>query len=536
MGIQVYNSLTRRLEDLSPVKAGQVGMYVCGPTVYDDLHIGNLLGPVVFDAIARWLRARGHQVQFVNNITDIDDKIIARAKTTGEDWTILTRRYEDLYRRQLTRLGVETVSRHPRCSEYIPPMIAYIQDLIDRGFGYAAGDGIYFEVARLPEYGRLSGRQVADLLAGARIKRRADLRSPADFCLWKLAKPDEPSWPSPWGEGRPGWHIECSVMSSTLLGDTFDIHGGGDDLKFPHHENEIAQGRAHGGDYARIWMHNGMIQFEGVKVSKSDPRNRDPAWAAQFKAANILAQWGGPTVRFFMLAGHYRRPYDFAPSHLAAAQKALGRLHAAVGDLREEPFALDEAQGILDKIKQSIDHADQELKPRRVGYSLRIFGDRPVVDAARGFLDAMDEDFNTAVAISRLFTLVQLLHRHEGRPIALDTLAEDLIEFRRLIRDLGRLIGLFRPGDAVAPAGAGDDAARLAGLRELLADLGVSGTAADLAGLMAQVLARRQAARAERDFATADRIRDALARLGLTVQDGREGAVWTAGPPAAAGG
>jgi cysteinyl-tRNA synthetase len=478
--IQVYNTLARRKQPLVPLKAGEIGMYVCGPTVYDDCHIGHLMGPALFDAVARWLRARGYAVRFVNNITDIDDKIINRSIATGERWDAITARYTAQYLGYLARLHVATVTDHPRCSEFIAPMIAYIQDLIAKDRAYVAADGVYYDVQRQPGYGKLSGRKLDEMIAGSRIERDASLRHPADFALWKHAKPGEPSWPSPWGAGRPGWHIECSVMSHETLGATFDIHGGGDDLKFPHHENEIAQGEAHGGGYARCWMHNGLIQYEGVKVGKSDPRMKDPEFARQFKADYLLDTFGAATVRFLLLQGHYRRPNDFAPSALTAARTALGKLHRQLGELLDQPGGTS-----LDAILA------RPLDERLARYR-------------HEFVAAMDDDFNTGGAIAALFSLVA-----EARK--LDAAGQEAA--RLLVRDLGRLIGLFQPGDAKdtrAAQAAGDGA---------------------LAAVMELVIALRQQARADRRFEISDRIRDALAKAGIAIKDAKDGASWEAAGP-----
>ncbi|MBI5853278.1 MAG: cysteine--tRNA ligase, partial [Planctomycetes bacterium] len=267
MVIRIQDSLSREKRDLVPLEPGLVRMYVCGPTVYDDSHIGHLMGPVIFDTIARWIRARGYRVRFVNNITDIDDKIIQRAQRDGDDWRAVAARYTEQYFALLRELGVTTITDHPRCTDFVPQMIGFVRELIEAGRAYQTADGVYYEVGRQPGYGKLSGRRVEDMIAGARIEAVEGLRHPADFALWKAAKPGEPSWDSPFGPGRPGWHIECSVMASELLGRSFDIHGGGDDLKFPHHENEIAQSEAHGDPYARSWMHNGLVQFGGRKVA-----------------------------------------------------------------------------------------------------------------------------------------------------------------------------------------------------------------------------------------------------------------------------
>jgi cysteinyl-tRNA synthetase len=474
--IHLHNTLTRTKQPLEPLSPGRIGMYVCGPTVYDDCHIGHLMGPILFDAVARWLIARGYQVRFVNNITDIDDKIINRSIATGEPWDAITKRYTAQYLGYLKRLHVVTVTDHPRCSDYIAPMIAYIQDLIAKERAYVAADGVYYDVQKQQGYGKLSGRKLDDMKAGARIERDASLHHPADFALWKQAKPSEPSWDSPWGKGRPGWHIECSVMSHETLGETFDIHGGGDDLKFPHHENEIAQGEAHGGGYARCWMHNGLIQYDGVKVGKSDPRMKDPGFAKQFKADHLLDTYGAATVRFLLMQGHYRRPNDFAPTALSAARTALGKLHRQLGALLDEAGA-----ATLEEILT-----------------------RPLPEVAarlrHDVVAAMDDDFNTGAAIAALFGLVGEAKRAAGHESTL---------LLRLVRDLGRLIGLFQPGDGA------DTVEQQAGSDDLLAPV------------MTLVLALRQEVRARRDFATADRIRDTLATAGIAVKDGKDGATWS---------
>ncbi len=473
MSIRIYNTLTRRLEELEPLVPGEVSLYVCGPTVYADAHIGHTMGPVLFDAVARWLTARGYRVRFVNNITDIDDKIIDRARASGESWQAITQRYTAQYLDLLATLGVETITAHPQCSNHIDHMIPFIGELVEHDIAYRAEDGIYFDVSRHQGYGKLSGRHLDELQAGARIERRSDLRNPQDFCLWKLAKPGEPSWPSPWGDGRPGWHIECSVMSEQLLGRAFDIHGGGDDLKFPHHENEIAQSEANGRPFARIWMHTGLIQYQGAKISKSDPRMQDAAFAAQFMAKNAIASYGGATLRFLFLQGHYRRPVDFAPDSLRAAGTAYRRLQRLIGDLADD----DERLG-LDAILA------RPLAPE-------------LAEHRAAFCAAMDEDFNTGQAIARLFSLAALARKSD------DQQAE---QARHLIRDLGRCIGLFRPGEQQQEQHPDDHLA--ASLMDLILDL-------------------RAQARQAKDYATADTIRDRLKALDITVTDGPKGASWS---------
>jgi len=497
MPIMVHNTLTRQKEPLQTLHLGKVGIYLCGPTVYSDCHIGHLMGPVVFDAVARWLHARGFQVRLVNNITDIDDKIIDAAAKQGVSWKDIAERYTAQYFGFLQRLKVTTITDHPRCTGYVDAMIAYIGDLVQTGKAYVVeDDGVYFAVADHPGYGKLTGRRLEDSEHGARIERSAALRHPGDFALWKHAKPGEPYWNSPWGRGRPGWHIECSVMATRLLGDTFDIHAGGDDLKFPHHENEIAQGEAHGGGYACCWMHNGLLQYEGVKIGKSDARMKDEAFKRQFQAQVLLDTYGASTIRYQLLQGHYRRPTEFGPGSLDAARTALGKLHRQLGALMAEPGAVD-----------------------LVGLLARPLP--PAVAAARdAFAAAMDDDFATGSAIAQLFTLSA-----EAKRLAGDEQRAALT----MLRDLGRCIGLFQPGDEA------DTQAAASGGVQTIYGVGLNSQAIGIATLqmidalhrlMTVVLDLRQHARAARDFATSDRIRAGLGAIGLVVKDGKDGATW----------
>ena len=481
MPISVHNTLTRQTAPFVPLQAGKVGMYLCGPTVYDDCHIGHLMGPVLFDAVARWFRVRGLAVRLVNNITDIDDKIINRSIATGEAWDSITKRYTAQYLSYLARLKVTTVTDHPKCSDFIPQMVTYIQELISSGRAYAAADGVYYDVQKQEGYGKLSGRKLNEMVAGSRIERDSALHHPADFALWKQAKPGEPAWDSPWGKGRPGWHIECSVMSNETLGATFDIHAGGDDLKFPHHENEIAQGEAHGGKYACCWMHNGLIQYEGRKVGKSDERMKDQAFRKQFQADHLLDTYGATTVRFLLLQGHYRRPNDFAPTALTAARTALGRMHQQLGGLLAQP-----GEPQLDEV---------------------LARTLPAAAAKHreAFVAAMDDDFNTGQAIAQLFTLLTEARKAAGA---------EATAILTLVRDLGRFIGLFQPGDEADTAADATSAG---------AD---DGTLQQVMGLVLEI---RQQARANRDFATSDLIRDRLKGAGITVKDAKDGATWERG-------
>ncbi|MFT4543059.1 MAG: cysteinyl-tRNA synthetase [Planctomycetota bacterium] len=474
MTIQIHSTLTRTKAPLEPLQDGQVGMYLCGPTVYDDCHVGHLMGPVVFDTIARWMSARGLKVRFVNNITDIDDKIINRAASTGEDWKAIADRYTDQYLEFQRELGVTSVTDHPRCTDYVPQMVQFIQELIDVDRAYVAENGVYYDVQVQEGYGKLSGRKLEDMQAGARVEAVGGLRHPADFALWKFAKPGEPTWDSPWGAGRPGWHIECSVMSSSLLGGTFDIHGGGDDLKFPHHENEIAQSEAHGDDYARVWMHNGLIQYGGKKISKSDPRMKDENFSRQFQARCLIDTHGAPAVRFFLMRSPYRRPVDFEPSALAGARTGLLRLYRQLGAMIEEVPAIDLNEILLRKF-------DEDISARR----------------AR-FCESMDDDFNTGEAVAELFAIASRARELDG---------EASERANELVRDLGRTLGLFQPGD-------------LALLENKPAAEGALGSVLDA------LLTVRADARGRKDFATADGVRDAFTDLEIGILDSADGSSW----------
>ncbi|MCX8039736.1 MAG: cysteine--tRNA ligase [Planctomycetota bacterium] len=481
MTIRVYNTLTRRSEPLTPLTPGKIGIYLCGPTVYDDCHIGHLMGPVLFDAIARWLRVRGYDVRFVNNITDIDDKIIERSQRSGEPWQEITRRYSEQYFALLRRLHVATITDHPRCTDFVPQMIRYIADLLAAGRAYVTPDGVVYDVQQQPGYGKLSGRRLEEMVAGARVERDPHLRHPADFALWKRAGPGEPSWDSPWGPGRPGWHIECSVMTYHTLGPDFDIHAGGEELKFPHHENEIAQGEAHGGGYARVWMHHNLVQYQGSKIAKSDPRMRDPAFAEQFKAWRVLDAHGAPAIRYLLLSGHYRRPVDFAPAAIAAVRTALQRLLATLGERCEAPATLCDAAGLAALLERAL--------PERAA------------QARAAFIAAMDDDFNTGAAIAQLHIL-----SHEAHKEAEDSAARAAI--LDVLAGLGRILGLFQPGDRAQLASTAGGDERLAKVMELVLEL-------------------RAQARARRDFATSDFIRERLQAAGITVRDGRDGTTWS---------
>lgn len=496
MTIKIFSSLSQQKSELKTLTPNAIKMYVCGPTVYDDCHIGHLMGPVIFDSIARWLKASHYKVTFVNNITDIDDKIINRSKATGENWLDITKRYTNQYWEFLKELHVTTITDFPKCSEYISQMIAYTQSLIDKDRAYSAEDGIYYDIGKQKDYGKLTRRDVKDMISGSRVESTSTLKHQADFCLWKLAKPGEPSWDSPWGKGRPGWHLECSVMSNSLLGSSFDIHGGGDDLKFPHHENELAQGEAYGGHYATYWMHNGLMQFDGVKIGKSDPRMKDPVFAGQFKARYLMDTYGPATIRFFLLQGLYRRPIDFAPQNIENARISLGKILKLIDNK------------LADKKELSIEQI-QAL---------------PNVDSIKklteAFVDAMNDDFNTGMALGQIFAMVKEVKKLEGQEK--DSAISTIIY-------LGRLLGLFQANDTTETKKAGGSipVEKMNVVIDLIKSLDPQFSASDdFNATMQHLLVLRTEIRKQKNFAASDKIRDTLKTTGIQIADSPSGPTW----------
>lgn len=393
--LQIHNSLTRRKETFQPLEPGKVRLYVCGMTVYDYCHVGHARVMVVFDMVVRYLRERGYRVTYVRNITDIDDKIIQRARELGEPFQALTTRFIAAMHEDADALGVLRPDIEPKATEAIDAIIAMIRSLLDKGYAYRSADGdILYDVSKFARYGALSNKRLEDLRAGARVEIDAGKDDPLDFVLWKRAKPDEPGWSSPWGEGRPGWHIECSAMSTCHLGDHFDIHGGGMDLKFPHHENEIAQSEAATGHpFVNYWMHNGFVQVDDEKMSKS--------LGNFFTVREVLRHYPPEVLRYFILSSHYRRPLNYSEQNLDAARSALTRLYTALRDL-----ASDEA-----KVREESAYR-------------------------RRFRVAMDDDFNTPEALAVLHELAGELNRGRETGNADPMLAAEL---RRLGVSLGLL-------------------------------------------------------------------------------------------------
>jgi cysteinyl-tRNA synthetase len=464
--MQIFNSLTGQKEALRTHEAGVVRMYVCGDTVYDFCHIGHARSKVAFDIVRRYLEYRGLRVVFVRNITDIDDKIIKRAAENGESIQALTERFTRAMHEDYDRLGILRPTHEPKATAHIPGIIAMTQQLIDKGYAYVATNGdVLYSVAKFEPYGKLSGRDVEDLRAGARVAVDEAKRDPADFVLWKRAKPGEPFWSSPWGDGRPGWHIECSAMSLDLLGSHFDIHGGGMDLKFPHHENEIAQSCAATGDtFARVWMHNGFVNVDDEKMSKSLGnffRIRDVLDSGYLRDPEVL--------RYFLVSSQYRGPINYSLVQIEQADAALGRLYTALRDVTPA----------------------KSFQPSEM---------------TKRFEAAMDDDFNTPDAIAVLQTLATEINRAKnlGDTSTASAFAAELISLASILGLLQLAPEAFLQKLKSAPSTDDDSGVRTPGLTNEQIE---------------QLIAARVAARAARDFKESDRIRDELTAAGIVLED-----------------
>jgi len=472
--IQIHNSLTGTKETFQPINPGEVRLYVCGMTVYDYCHLGHARAYIVFDVVRRHFEASGYRVEYVRNITDIDDKIIQRAQQNREPYEQLTRRFISAMHEDFEALGIEPPTHEPRATEFMEEIIAMVKTLVDTGHAYAADNGdVYYSVASFRRYGQLSGKRLSDLRSGARIEVDEAKRDPLDFVLWKAAKQGEPAWDSPWGPGRPGWHIECSAMSTTLLGEHFDIHGGGMDLKFPHHENEIAQScAACGTPFVNLWMHNGFVRLDDEKMSKS--------LGNFFTVRDVMASVRDPEViRYFMLNSHYRGPINYTPDNLAQADAALERLYIAL-------------RGV-----------DANRKPT-------------ATEATDRFVAAMDDDFNTPMAIAELQSLARRINSAKA-----DNDSVKATELAAELRSLGARLGLLRQDTEVflrsrptrsRPAGKADAGSA----QETAAEPDSKGLKDDE---IDRLIAERAAARKTKDFAESDRIRDLLAEGGVVLED-----------------
>ncbi len=483
MPLNIYNSQTRRKEPFQPLEPGKVGLYVCGVTVYDHPHVGHARCYVAFDAIVRHLKARGFEVTYVRNFTDIDDKIIKRANELGIPTHELAQRFIDSFREDMAALGNLPADIEPRATEHIAEIIQGIQVLLDKGYAYQVDGDVYFAVEKLSHYGKLSGRNLEDMQAGARVEVDQRKRHPMDFALWKSSKPGEPSWECPWGRGRPGWHIECSVMSQKYLGPTFDIHGGGKDLIFPHHENEIAQAEAiTGRPFARYWVHNGFVRVNQEKMSKS--------LGNFFTIKDILKTTRPEVLRLFLLSKHYRSPLDFSDQALKEAAQGLERLYRALGEALKA--AGDEP------VEQDIRLPEDRRRLEEIQAAVEAF--------ERG----MDDDFNTAAALGALFNLARATNRLSAEPQSPQRDALLALCAARL-KHLGGRLGILRedPEAFFKGQAQGEDQAQ----------------APDADRIEALIEERAQARKAK-DFARADAIRDQLSAMGVILEDTPQGTRW----------
>ncbi len=476
MKIRIYNTLTRRKETFEPFEPPGVRMYVCGPTVYDSCHVGHARSVVVFDVIVRYLRSQGYEVVYVRNFTDVDDKIIRRANELGISADQVAERYIREFYEDMGALNVERATLEPRATEYIDDIIKVVQKLMDKNMAYAVDGDVYFSVESFPDYGKLSGRHLEDMEAGARIAVDERKKNPYDFALWKAAKPGEPFWDSPWGRGRPGWHIECTAMSSSLLGESIDIHGGGKDLVFPHHENEIAQSEAaFGRQFVKYWIHNGFVNIDQEKMSKS---------LGNFLLIRDILKFHHPeTVRLFLLSSHYRSPIDFNEK------------------------AMEEAAGALERVYTFLERVEKTFK----------MSSSPL-PSAHGelwteFCRAMNDDFNTAQGLGVLFSAVRDLNR------LLDVSGDHLSgqEFQKIqsgyrdLADMGNVLGVFTQSPESY-----FEQKRQAGLKKETVD----------PRWIEDKIRERAEARASKNWSEADRIRDELAAMNIVLEDRPDGTVW----------
>ena len=461
--MKIYNTLSRTKEEFVPIEPGKVRMYVCGPTVYNLIHIGNARPMIFFDSVRRYLEYKGYEVNYVSNFTDVDDKIIKAANAEGVDSSVISERYIEECKKDMAGMDVRPATTHPKATEEIGGMIKMIRQLIAEGHAYEVNGTVYFRVRSFKEYGKLSGKNLDELESGSRtllVTGEDEKEDPLDFVLWKPKKEGEPFWRSPWGEGRPGWHIECSVMSKKYLGEEIDIHGGGEDLIFPHHENEIAQSEACSGHvFAHYWMHNAFLNINNVKMSKS--------LGNFLLVRDISKQYDLSVLRFFMLSAHYRSPLNFSPELMEAAKNGLDRIQTAMARLRDEA-----GKGISGA-------ESQQERAAREAFTYR-------------FEEAMDDDFNTADAISVIFEMVKYANTLEPEK----TTAEGWNALRQNLLKLADILGIREPEETILDA--------------------------DIEALIEE----RQAARKAKNYARADEIRKELADRGILLEDTKEGVKW----------
>ncbi len=462
--MKVFNTMTRQKEELVPLVPGEFKIYACGPTVYNFIHIGNARPICVFDVLRRYLEFLGNKVTFVQNFTDVDDKIIKRANEEGITSAEVAEKYIAEYKKDAEGLGVKAATVHPKATENMEKIIEIVETLVEKGFAYPLSDGsVYFRVHKFDEYGKLSHQDVSDLESGARIEADTEKEDPLDFCLWKAAKPGEPSWSSPWGEGRPGWHIECTAMIKNHLGETIDIHCGGQDLIFPHHENEIAQGECcTGHEYARYWMHNGYINVDNVKMSKS--------LGNFFTVRDVAEKYGYEPIKYMMIQAHYRMPLNYTLTVIESAKASLERMYTC-----------------RDNLDFAIENAPAEMQGGEEEFIAML------AEKKQAFITAMDDDLNTADAVAVIFDLVREINTFITAPHAKEALEKGAELFDALTNVLGILYNRKKES---------------------------------LEEEVEQLIAARQAARKERNWAEADRIRDELKAMGIVLEDTPQGVKW----------
>ena len=476
MSLLIYNTLTRKKEEFVPLKANQIGMYVCGVTVYDYCHVGHARAAIVFDTFYRYFQYLGHEVCFVRNFTDIDDKIINRANETGVDWQEVNRKYIAAFYEDMGKLNIAAPTEEPKATDHIPEMLEMIQSLVDQDKAYEAEGDVFYSIKSFKDYGCLSGKNIDDLQSGARVEVNETKRNPLDFALWKKSKPGEPFWESPWGPGRPGWHIECSAMSKKYLGDTFDIHGGGKDLVFPHHENEIAQScGCTGKKPVRYWVHNGFVNIDKEKMSKS--------LGNFFTIREVYKKYHPEVLRLFLISSHYRSPIDFSEKNLDDATKVLSRFYEGLAGARKKLEDLTPGPDFQGKVKN---HA-----------------------LTKKFAAAMNDDLNTAVAMAHMNEEL----RNLNTAVLGDngTSLEDLAVATAAWEAAGQILGL----SARTPE---EFEKELFAIKNLDLDLDVS--------KIEQLIADRNSARQSKNWAEADRCRDELTQMGILIEDTPNGTEW----------
>ncbi len=483
MALKIYNTLTRQKEDFVPNNRDRVAMYVCGPNLYDPVHVGHAFSYVVFDTVKRYLKFSGYSVKHVQNFTDIEDRIIAKAQKENTTIQALAQVYIDRFMGEMDALNIQRADEYPRATGVIPTIIEIVQGLIDKGFAYAVDGDVYFRVRQDPDYGKLSHRALDDMEAGARIEVDARKEDPMDFALWKAAKPGEPAWDSPWGKGRPGWHIECSAMNLAAHGPQIDIHGGGQDVIFPHHENEIAQSESYTGKvpFAKYWMHNALLRLAG-DTSAEDKMSRHVGNTLWVKDA--LARHTPDAIRLYLLSTHYRTPLAWTDDDVDASARGLERLRAAVTSTAAPPPSSDPSTTPLRGSAQDDDKGGKNTLAKIAG------------ETREKFIAAMDDDFGTPQAIAALYDLARETNRARGE----SAMPQALAPAQAALRELAGVLGLS--------------------LEERVSDQLAAAPFIEL------LIATRKDLRAAKQFALSDKIRDELAKLGVALEDGAQGTTW----------